>query len=87
MDVPADADLTEHFLVFETISHRWASVSVSAPVVKATPKLRSRQVLTDAGIRIGVLDVGVQEPPFRACCYQLVIHILRDIVILVKRTA
>ena len=38
VDVPADADLTEHFLVFETISHRWASVPGSAPAVKTTPK-------------------------------------------------
>ena len=38
VDVPADADLTGHFLVFETISHRWASVPGSALVVGATPK-------------------------------------------------
>ena len=45
VDVPADADLTGHFLVFETISHRWASVSVSAPAVEATPKHASDNAL------------------------------------------
>ena len=45
MDIPIDADLAEHFLVFETISHRWASVSVSAPAVEATPKHASDNAL------------------------------------------
>ena len=45
VDIPIDADLAEHFLVFETISHRWASVSVSAPAVEATPKHDSDNAL------------------------------------------
>ena len=38
VNVPANASLTGHFLVFETISHRWASTSTSSSETRVTPK-------------------------------------------------
>ena len=38
LEVPADAELTEHFLTFESLSHRWGSGASSAAPTEGSPK-------------------------------------------------
>ena len=38
LEVPADAELTEHFLTFESLSHRWGAETSSADPREASPK-------------------------------------------------